>query len=139
MHLERVDAGDPRLRRAHDACFPLDSRPSWSLGAWWLLCDDEHIAGFAGIQPSIRFIDCGYLVRAGVMPSYRGQNLQRRLIDVRVQYARRQQWAWVVSATYNNPASANNLIERGFRLYEPAVPWLAAGALYWRKPLCPHR
>lgn len=134
----RVPADDIRLRWAHDVCFPADDEPDWSAAVWWLLVAGQDCLGFAGIQPSARWRDTGYLVRAGVLPEFRGRGLQCHLIDLRLRYARRERgWRWAITATAaGNHASANSLIARGFKLYEPSRPWLANGALYWRKHLC---
>jgi GNAT superfamily N-acetyltransferase len=70
-----------------------------------------------------------------VLPEARGQGLQRRLIGARERHARALGMAWLVTDTYQNPASSNSLIAAGYRLYEPAQPWGARGTLYWRKRL----
>ena len=53
----------------------------------------------------------------------------------RVDKARRLGWNWLITDTYDNPASSNSLISCGFKLYDPNVPWGTKGALYWRKKL----
>jgi hypothetical protein len=42
-------------------------------------------------------------------------------------------WESIVSDTTNNPISANNFIQAGYRLYEPELPWAWSHTLYWRK------
>ena len=135
MKIERASPADFRLLALHAETFPHDREPAWSAGAWWLAFDGEDAVAFAGVQPSKQFSDCGYLVRAGVLPAWRGRGLQRDLIRVRERYARRQGWAWLITATHHNLPSANSLIACGYRLYEPSTPWLASGSLYWRKRL----
>jgi len=39
----------------------------------------------------------------------------------------------MVSDTTDNPASANNFIRAGYRLYRPEYPWAYSNTLYWRK------
>lgn len=129
----RVPPDDPRLRALHALTLPSDPFPEWYAGAWWIAVADGQPVAFAGVQRTRRWADAGYLVRAGVAPAARGQRLQRRLVRAREAYARQQGWRWLVTGTFNNPASANSLIACGFRIYEPAAPWLADGALYWRK------
>jgi hypothetical protein len=41
----------------------------------------------------------------------------------------------LVTDTHDNPASANSLIARGFKLFDPTKPWGATGTLYWRLKL----
>ena len=111
-----------------------DDRPcALNVGAWWV----AHIGGdpvaFAGVRPSSHWSDCLYLCRSGVVPEWRGKGLQKRLIAVRERYAKAQGAAWLISDTTHNPASANSLAARGFRRYEPAVPWGGRHTLYWRK------
>lgn len=84
-----------------------------------------------------------YLHRAGVLPGARGRGLQRRLIAVRVQFARRQGIPEVWTYTsHTNIASANNLIRAGFSLWMPAAwgysrnpskPVGDTAWLYWRR------
>jgi GNAT superfamily N-acetyltransferase len=104
-------------------------------GAWWLVYDDGKPVAFAGVVPFTRWCDCAYLCRAGVLPTHRGKGLQKRLIALREQYARRVGMKWVVTDTTANPASSNSLISRQYRLFDPTKPWGPSGALYWRKRL----
>lgn len=106
---------------------------------WWICYDletDGAIAGYAAIKQSAKFGDCAYLFRAGVLPEYRGQGLQRRFLRVREAKARREGWVWAVTdCTADNLASCNSLISGGYKLYMPTRPWGLRGALYWRKHL----
>lgn len=88
---------------------------------------------FAGIQPSKQWCDTAYLSRCGVLPKYRGKGLQKRLLSVREKYARAQNLNWLITNTYKNIPSANALIRKGFKMYEPANPWGCRGTLYWLK------
>ncbi len=114
-------------------CPPGDRPAKTNIGAWWIAYDDGEPIAFAGIRPSLRWIDCMYLCRSGVVPEARGKGLQKRLIRVRAAYARQMSMNWLISDTTCNPASANSLIACGFRLYEPAQPWGNRHTLYWRK------
>ncbi len=98
--------------------------------AWWL-CGD---VAFAGVR-KVAGESLAYLCRAGVAPEARGQGIQRRLIRVRLAWARRH--ALEAAVTYTsatNTASSNNLAACGFRMYRPANPW-AGEQLYWIKEL----
>jgi len=109
-------------------------------GQWWIATakgeDIERLAGFCAIAPSRRWRDCAYLSRAGVMPDFRGNGLQRRFINTRLRWAKAKGYRYVITDTAPfNHASSNSLIGCGFKLYEPTHPWAADGALYWRKTL----
>ncbi len=114
-------------------CFPEDPLEDPGRGYWWVMLADGEPAGFCSIRDLKGNPDTGYLSRAGVMPAHRGRGLQRRLIRVRLRKARKVGWTRVVTTTYDNPASANNLIACGFRLYVPQTPWGADGTLYWTR------
>ena len=113
------------------ACF--ENPPALSgAGFWWVALLGGRFVGYAGMRPSEQWERTGYLCRAGLADEARGRRLQRRLIAARIAKARRLGWRWLVTDTYENPPSANNLIATGFRSYLPAKPWAARGAAYWR-------
>jgi GNAT superfamily N-acetyltransferase len=114
---------------------PGDSPIDVSVGAWWIAYSDGNPAGFCSIKRSSRWSNAGYLCRAGVLFKFRGNGLQKKLIAVRVRYAKREGWDWAISDTYNNPASTNNLISCGFRMYIPSREYAGEGTIYWRKKL----
>lgn len=134
VRIERTD-DLALLRRLHVDTFPVDPFPEFDAGWWWVARVDGRAVGFCGMQPSARWGDAVYMVRAGVLPKARGHRLQRRLIAVRERHARRIGMRWAITYTYHNPASANSLIGCGYRIYEPSQPWAAKGAIYWRKAL----
>lgn len=124
------------INRLQRQILPLDTLAATSLGWWWVARDSAGLpVGFAGLHPSKRWGDAAYLCRAGVLVRARGHGLQKRLIAVREQKARRLGMRWLITDTNGNPASANNLIACGFRMYLPAHPWADIGACYWRKAL----
>ena len=55
---------------------------------------------FAGMTGSIRWVDCMYLCRSGVVPEYRGRGLQQRLILAREAQARRLGMNWLITETH---------------------------------------
>ena len=114
---------------------PGDTPLDVSVGAWWIAYSDGNPAGFCSIKRSSRWSNAGYLCRAGILRKFRGKGLQKKLIAVRVRYAKSQGWDWATSDTYNNPASTNNLISCGFRMYIPSYKYGAEGTIYWRKRL----
>lgn len=114
--------------------------PKWTHGDWFIAYarkDGKLIeAGYGGLIPSQNWHGTGYLCSAGVLPEYRGQGLQKRLITKRVERAAERGWRWLITYTsVDNAASANSLINAGFRLYVPKRPWAGAAFAYWRKDL----
>jgi len=109
-----------------------------NVGAWWIVWDGADYAGFCGINPPVHAGRPAYLVRAGVLPEHRGQGLQKRLIEVRLRYAKKMGWSEAVTYTLcNNAPSANSLIAKGFKVYIPKVPWASDkdNVIYWKKVL----
>ncbi|MBF9235561.1 GNAT family N-acetyltransferase [Microvirga alba] len=123
------------LRRLHSECLPYDKLPNFTEGFWWIAYHGDDAVGFAGMVRSARWIDAGYMNRAGVVPDHRGHGLQKRLIRVRMRYAKRIGWRWLITDTTENPPSANSLIGCGFRAYDPANPWGGRTTTYWRRAL----
>jgi GNAT superfamily N-acetyltransferase len=87
---------------------------------------------FAGLVRSMVWTDTGYLCRAGVLDDFTGHGLQKRLILARVKQAKKLGWNWVITDTTDNPASANSLINAGFKIYTPGNPWSYKHAIYWK-------
>lgn len=114
-------------------CLPHDKPMDVSYGHWWIAyTEDGKPVGFAGMVRSAQWINAGYLCRAGVLRTHTGYGLQKKLIQARINQARKLNWEWVLTDTTDNPASANSLISMGFKLYEPSVPWAFKNSLYWR-------
>ena len=140
MKIKRVDIRhlqiQDQLTVLQKKCLPSDAPYDTSQGYWWIVYDAHNLpCAFAGLVSSVRWLDTGYLCRAGVLPSHRGQGVQKRLIRARVRQARALGWNWLITDTYDNPASSNSLIATGFKLFEPSKPWGAKGTLYWRLKL----
>jgi GNAT superfamily N-acetyltransferase len=140
MKIKRVDircsAIQNTLAVLQQKCLPGDTPSDTTTGWWWIVYDALNLpCAFAGLIPSVRWTDTGYLCRAGVLSSHRGQGVQKRLIRARVRQARALGWNWLITDTYQNPASSNSLISTGFKLFEPTKPWGANGTLYWRLKL----
>jgi GNAT superfamily N-acetyltransferase len=132
------DSGRESIRHTlnvmDEHCFPADDLCSKE-GYWWISYQAGEPSGFAGMRILPLEPDTAYLCRAGVLESYRGLGIQRKLIRVRVAYARRLGLNTIVTDTTDNIPSANNLMASGFRLYEPANAWAAENSLYWRMTL----
>jgi len=102
-------------------------------GHWWIAyAECGKPVAFAGLVRSIKWNDTGYLCRAGVLDGFNGNGLQLRLIKARLAQAKRLGWNWCITDTTNNPASANSLINAGFKMYTPANPWSFRNACYWK-------
>lgn len=131
----RKESVQMKLSVLQNICLPFDKPYDTNFGCWWIASEDNRDIGFAGLVRSVSWTDCGYLCRAGVVPSARGQGLQKKFIHVRIRQAKALGWKWVVSDTRLNPASANSLISCGFKMFEPTNPWGCKDTLHWRKKL----
>lgn len=116
-------------------CFPAAGdayRPEETDLMWLATAAGGQHAGFAVLTRD------GFLARAGVLPDYRGFGLHKKLIRVRVRAARRLvlDRVWTYTTAWNS-ASANNLIDCGFRVYAPhRLGWYSdETCVYWRKVL----
>jgi len=121
------------LLRLQKEILPADAPCDVSIGHWWIVYTETNKAvGFAGMMQSHQFTDCAYLHRAGVCDEHTGNGLQARLIKVRINKAKVMGFKWAVSDTSKNPASANSLINCGFKMYRPSKPWGWEFTCYWR-------
>ena len=124
------------LARLQKEILPSDVPCDVTEGHWWIVYTDTNKAvGFAGMKQSNQFTDCAFLHRAGVCDDHTGNGLQARLIKVRINKARIMSFNWAVSDTSKNPASANSLINCGFKMYRPSKPWGWEWTCYWRLKL----
>lgn len=123
------------LRGLQLLTLPFDAPLDTLTGHWWVAFDGDSPVAFGGLVDSLQTPGAGYLCRAGVLPSHRGQGLQARLLKARENKARKLGMGALVTDTFDNPHSSNNLIRAGFRLYEPPYPYGAEGTNYWLKAL----
>jgi GNAT superfamily N-acetyltransferase len=138
IRIRRTIGDEKALIDLQRACLPgdLPLRPP-TVKYWWLALDDDGAAvGFAGMNPVLSWPGAFYLCRAGVLPSARGQGLQRRLINARIAHARRLGGTVAISdTTARNFPSSRNLIAAGFRPYWPAIPWALPESSYWNRTI----
>lgn len=123
----------------HDACYGRDlTPPDPYTGWWWAVWDgDEPVAFAQMIADSEDPTETIYLSRDAVLPAYRGQGMQKRLIAIRLAFARRLGFKFAVTDTYHeNLASLNSYIANGFKAYDPKYPWGGKGELYLQRALC---
>lgn len=113
--------------------FDAAAMPQFDLGVWWLAYRGDGAVAFAGVVPSTHVRNSGYFSRVGVLRRHWGHGLQRRLMGVVERRGRSLGWDSIVSDRTDNPVSANNFIQTGYRLFVPETPWAWAHTLYWRK------
>lgn len=119
----------------HDTIFEDDAPPLRAddiTSELWLGCDKQTGDAVAFAVAQLIENIC-YLHRVGVLPEYRGHNIQCRFIRARVRWARQMGARRVVTYTsLDNEPSARNLQKCGFFLYN--APWKYAGdrVVYWR-------
>ena len=53
------------------------------------------------------------LCRSGVIKSFRGKGIQKKLIRSRERFSRTLGWKWLITDTTDNPPSSNSLISCG--------------------------
>lgn len=135
--IKKVDLRNPALVTLicylQKKILPSDTVYKPDRGHWWIAyTEDGKPIAFAGLVRSITWTDTGYLCRAGVLDGYTGHGLQRKLIRARQTQAKKLGWNWLITDTTNNPASANSLINAGFKIYTPANKWSYRYSIYWR-------
>jgi len=123
------------LQHLQLVCLDADKPLKTTVGFWWIAYQGTLPVGFCAMSRSRHWIDAGYLSRSGVIPSHRGNGLQKRLIQVRQRKAKLLGWNWLISDTRDNQPSSNSLINMGFKLYTPSNPWGFSDTLYWRKKI----
>ena len=103
-------------------------------GVFFVATVDGKPAGFASVR---RMNDGVYeLTRAGVVPKHRRKGIQRKLIQARIRWAKRNNVDVLVTYTrLDNFASMSNLLKCGFKFHAPEVPWEGTGLMYFRKEI----
>lgn len=137
-------ASDVRIRRVrslesvvwlNDRIFPGEpiDRIDLEKAVWWVARRGTTPVGFCGVRVLTYEPSAAFLCRSGVRPSARGQGLQKRFIQTRLRYLRAHTKARkaISYTTYDNTASANNLVRCGFRLYRPDTIWAEDHSLYF--------
>lgn len=123
------------IERLNEHIFPGEPFEKHPFGIYWLAYCDGRAVGFAGLHPLVysNELDTVFLSRSGVIKTHRGKGLGGRLLDTRLQYCRQNGFKSALTYTIDNINSANNLISRGFRLYDPDYAFGGKGALHWLK------
>lgn len=123
------------IKHIHLICLPDDDVLEPDEGYWWGVYYGASLAGFCAMRRSSRWSDTGYLWRSAVLHEHRGNGLQKRMIGVRERFARQLGWAYMLSDTNDNPASANSLIACKYKMYNPSAPYGVDTTCYWIKKL----
>lgn len=123
VRIEQADDGRRWLRYLDGECFP-DDKPLRLVDAyeWYLVSSGKSSAldAFCGWRPINDMQAHGFLSRAGVLPTARGQGLHKFMIDLREDAMRKAGQA--VSITYTEAcsvASMRSLVACGYKPFEP--------------------
>ena len=139
MMIRLSDTSLPEVKKAlewiQEQTFPADAPLDVNRGWWWIARDGEIPAAFAAMTVVTSWENTVYMARCGVLTKYRGQGLQRKMLERREKYAKGLGYERAITTTLNNPKSANNLIARGFITYSPQLKWGCADTIYWFKQL----
>lgn len=101
---------------------------------WWIVERDGLPVAYACTRPVSAH--WWYLARVGVLKEARGNGLQKKLIRLRCNAAKKAGGVAMITDTRaDNYPSSNSLIACGFRLYEPVDRWAFVTGLYWMKDL----
>ena len=119
-HWKQMDQGI--FRDLDNACFPADSSfDNTEDYHWWVLCVGTQPVAYAGMKVAAWNGDASKVVRVqftrcGVLPEYRGQGFQMRLIKRRLTWCRRAGVRRVETyTTLDNPQSRKHLLAAGFK------------------------
>lgn len=96
---------------------------------WWVAYDGKTPVGYAGLR-QLKHEPGVFFCRAGVVESHRGRGIHRRLIRVRIRWARRHNLYCLTYTAHWNTKSANNLIDMGFRVINPSYEWGLPKSIY---------
>lgn len=146
VEFRRAAAQDePLVLRMDAVCFPLDAPPIFAGAHWFIGRDGETPAAHCAWKTVEHDgIAVGFHYRGGVMPDFRGHNLQRRMFRLREDEMRRQGLTKAVTYTdADGAASMRNLIAEGYRPYAPTPATTLSGLgrlgrvgfVHWEKQL----
>lgn len=113
-------------------CFPDEETPWFGNRFWWVALLGSKPVGYAALKKLETDRKCGYLSRAGVLPSHQRKGIHGKLLRARIAYARRIGLTTLITYTSDdNYPSMNSLVKVGFRFYEPEWAWAGRkGRLY---------
>jgi len=117
-------------------CFPFDKEYmfSWEKNVSWVSIDKSELVGYLSVHPLRRGV--WFFSRVGVMPSHRGQGLQRKLMATMERHGRAAGWRSIVTYTAgHNGYSTHNILSAGYRTYEPRKSYVGWECVHMRKKL----
>ncbi len=121
------------IKRMQKICLPDDELcPIVKQSDIWFIAEiGNKYAGFGGVR--YLYENTWYLCRAGVMPEFVGNGLQKELIRARIDGAIKYGANLIITdCTMDNYGSANSLIGCGFKLFKPCYNWGLDNSIYWR-------
>lgn len=140
--IRRATSDDIEAIEAMDrVCFPFD-KPymfSWDKNVSWVICNSaskvaDDLVGYISAHPLRNGV--WFFSRVGVMPSHRGQGLQRKLMACMEKHGRREGWREIVTYTVGrNGFSTANILAAGYRTYEPRKSYVGFQVVHMRKRL----
>lgn len=103
----------------------------------WLAWEGDQPVGFASVEEfQEEGLTYSYFAGCGVIPHFRGQGIQKRLIRARLAWGTRRGHNKALSYTMHwNAKSINSLIKCGFKSYEPLEAYAGEELIYWFKSL----
>lgn len=101
---------------------------------WWIAWDEnKEPVGYCGV---VIYEDFAVHKRCGVLPRARGNKLQKKMLRLRENFARKQGCESISTyVSIQNCISANNLFKTGYLSYNPEWRWGGEGFLYVQKTL----
>lgn len=101
---------------------------------WWVITDNKgEIIAYCGSGYKANF---AIFVRAWVKRNHRGKGLQKKMIKLRINAAKKRNCESAITyITPDNPASGNSLIGCGFKLYTPEWEYAGKEMIYFIKNL----
>ena len=100
---------------------------------WWVMVDNDTIIAYCG---SLYADGVCLFVRAWVHRPFRGKGLQRKMIKLRLKAGKSLACYRAITYVYTDgTTSMNNLINTGFRLYNPQYKYAGNEFLYFYKDL----
>jgi GNAT superfamily N-acetyltransferase len=114
----------------HSICRPVQGQPDYKNTDWWVGYDQGQPVCYAGLEHQDSW---ALFSSAGVIPEYRGQGLQKRLIKARLKWLRVEgcKYAYTYTLPYN-AASLNSLLRCGFKIYESKTDFAGPDYVYLR-------
>jgi len=118
----------------HKKTFPCDEFDDSPSNEYWIVWNGKTPVGFCILRPLKLDKDSVFLSRAGLLYEARGKGLHRRMITVRLRWAKKNGYTSALTYTArDNAQSFSNLQKAGFRLYWPENLYAGKNFLYWIK------